>query len=302
MGVVTWETLEKWIQAGRGQGTFDAYLPWLWIHRKNVSGLGNQVHDPMPLYRRASHFMALVEWHLALLCLYLGALDVREQFPLWPQPHLHPLTHYGPTPERPHASCRGLMSIAAELDVEHGRQVGSDAPYIATIDLLVTVRRRAGVGLAGLALKPHELIFSAEPTDRIDERLRMERACMRDYAATHKVVDRSLLGHSTGGVLELLSSGARLPQGLQADSTQKEFFDRFMDTAPVTSISAGIARTAARMSIDRFSANLLWRHLAWRRIIQIDITAPLEMGEPLRVGGVATANEIARELFGEVLN
>lgn len=300
MAVVTWKVLDDRIAAGRGQGHGDAYLPWLWIHRKNVSGRGNQVVDPMPGYRRASHFLAQVEWHVGLLCIYLGALDVREQFPLWPQPHPHPLADYAPS-QQGWSCCRGLIAISQELGVDHGREVGSDAPYVATIDIAATVKRATGYGIAGIALKPHELILSSEPTDRINERLAMERVCMTDYGATHKVVDRSLLGHSTGGNLELLSSGARLPERLQDKAMLSEFKERFIDAATLTSISRGIDRTGAAMDLNPMDANLVWRHLTWHRRIELDITLPIQMGIPLTLGGSKIADALTRELFGEVV-
>jgi hypothetical protein len=298
MSVVTWKVLHQRVDAGRGQGHGDAYLPWLWIHRKNVSGRGNQVVDPMPGYRRASHFLAQVEWHVGLLCVYLGARDVREQFPLWPQPHPHPLADYAPS-QQSWNGCRGLMAISRELGVAHGREVGSDAPYVATIDIAATVKRAMGYGIAGIALKPHELILSSEPTDRVNERLAMERACMLDYGATHKVVDRSLIGRSTGGNLELLSSGAKLPERLQDERMLSEFKVRFVDAATLTSISRGIDRAGSAMGLNSMDANLVWRHLTWHRRIEIDITLPLQMGMPLNLGGRGIADVLSRELFGE---
>ena len=301
MAVVTWKVLSNRVASGRGQGHGDNYLPWIWIHRKNVSARGNQVVDPLPGYRRASHFLAQVEWHTALLCIHLGALDVREQFPLWPQPHLHPLADHIQARKQRWRRCQGLLAIAKTLGVEHGSEVGSDAPYIATIDIAATVRRSAGLGIAGIALKPHELILTSEPEDRINQRLQMEEACMTDYGATHKIVDRSILGHRTGGNLEMLSSGARLPKQLLNRPLQYEFRRRFIDTAIHTSINTGIDRTAEAMGLDPFSANLLWRNLTWRRSIPIDITLPLEMGLPLKLGGQDIAQAMATELFGKDL-
>lgn len=299
MGVVTWAVLDERIDAGRGQGHFDAYLPWLWVHRKNTSGQGNQVVDPLPGYRRASHFMAQVEWHVALLCLYLGARDVREQFPLWPCEHEHPLADYPGAQYGRRRRCVGLVDIADHLGIDHGHEIGSDAPYIASLDLLVTVQRKNGIGLAGIALKPHDLIQSSEPTDRVNERLQLEVACMNRYDATHVVVDRRLLGQHTGGNLEFFSSGSRIQPALQVETLQGDFLARFLDVASTSSINEGINRAARGTGLDQLSANLLWRHLVWHRRIDMDITAPLEIDRAHRGGGRDIARAIARELFGE---
>lgn len=300
MGIVTWATLDDRILCGRGQGHHDLYKPWLWIHRKNVSSMGNQVVDPLPGYRRGSHFMAQVEWHVAMLCLYLGALDVREQFPLWPFPHVHPLADYTVT-GKSLPTCDGLISIARAAGIHHGSEVGSDAPYVASLDLAVTIKSATGVALAGIALKPHELILTAEPTDRIVERLELERLCMHTYQSSHKVVDRALLGHSTGGNLEFLSSGARLPIWLQRPSLIQDFRNRFVSVALETSINIGIHRAGAELDLSPVDANLLWRHLAWHRMVEIDVTQPIQIGRPLVIAGRSIADAISKELFGEVL-
>jgi len=299
MGIVTWGVLDERLDAGRGYGHGDAYRPWLWVHRKNTPGQGNQVVDPLPGYRRASHFMAQVEWHVALLCVYLRALDVREQFPLWPFPHPHPLADHPETQQHRPRQCPGLIKIANKLGVDHGLEVGSDVPYVASLDLLVTLKRKKGMGLAGIALKPHELILSSESKVRVIERLQMEKVCMDHYAATHVVVDRGLIGDHTGGNMEFFSSGARVPSALQLESLQTDFKSVFIEAASETSISEGINRASRSTRLDPLSANLLWRHLTWRRQIEVDITAPLEMGQPLRCGGQAIARALAVELFGE---
>lgn len=301
MSIVTWKTLSERIDAGRGQQHHDKYLPWIWIRRKNVSGQSNQVVDPMPGYRRGNHFLALVEWHVALLCIYLGVLDVREQFPLWPQEHQHPLCDYPTAYTQKWNHCRGLMEIADELNIDHGYEIGSDAPYVATLDIAATVRRKDGIGLAGLSLKPHELVLTTETDARINERLTLENVCLREYGASHKIVDKSILGPYTGGNLELLSSGNRLPAELRDSRLQTEFVTRFIDIAQITSINEAIFRASKQMGMSKVDGNLLWRHCTWKRYIEIDITKPLEISSPLKIGGRAIMDAISTELFGEVL-
>ncbi|WP_158900125.1 hypothetical protein [Burkholderia sp. L27(2015)] len=199
MPVMTWEKLLRRIEEGRGSGHGDAYQPWLWIHRKNPSKRGNQVAAPLPGYRRTSHFLAVIERHTALLCLFLGAQDVREQFPMWPMPHLHPLAGVpGGTGCGYSSLVRGLLDIASEANIPHGFEVGSGGvPYVATLDLGVTLRSDDGPRFAGISLKPHDEILAAEPSDRILERLKLEDLYLIELCAHYKIVDRSVLGEHT---------------------------------------------------------------------------------------------------------
>lgn len=296
-----WATLMERILAGRGQGHGDQYRPWLWVRRKNTSAQSNQLVDAIPGMRRECHFLALVEWHMALLCVYLGAADVREQFPLWPQPHLHPLSTLRAAAAQRFEPCRGLMAIADELGIDHGWEVGApNVPYVFTIDLAVTLRTASGFALAGVSLKPRELLETAEPGARIEQRLRLAAQCMQEYGAAHRIADRRVLGPHTGGVLEFLSAGTKLPAHLRGARLQDEFAKRFVDVALASSIDTGINRSANALRIDLESARLLWLHLAWTRRIEVDITTPLEMGQPLRLGGRAISDALAVELFGVV--
>ncbi|MFM0236006.1 PDDEXK family nuclease [Paraburkholderia sediminicola] len=303
MAVMTWEKLEERIASGRGSGHRDEYRPWLWIHRRNASAKGNQVVDRMPGYRRSSHFLARVESHVAILCLFLGASDVREQFPLWPMPHPHPLSDLRGGCRGQLSSMRGLLSIAMDAGIEHGVEVGSGGvPYVATLDLAITLVEEGKARLAGISLKPHDEITKAEPTDRISERLGLESLYLSEANAYHRIVDCSLLGNYTGGNLETFSSAWYLPPHLRSPALIEDFCGRFIEVALVSTISSGISHAASRMgplSLD--DANLLWRHGVWTRRIGIDITKPLELGRELRLDGQSIADRLACELFGEAL-
>jgi hypothetical protein len=303
MAVMTWKKLSEQIESGRGQGHRDDFKPWLWVRRKNPSARGNQVTAAMPGYRRASHFMAQVEWHMALLCLWLGASDVREQFPLWPMSHAHPLAdlpHMRST-RLPHMP--GLLDIAREAGIAHGVEIGSKGvPYVATLDLAVTLPGSQTPKLAGLSLKPHDDVRVAEPTDRMLERLEMERRYLVIAKANHAITDRSLLGTYTGGNLETFSSAARLPRPLASHSLVEDFCGQLLARASNTTICEAITSVGTRMKLAPIDANLLWRHGVWIHAIDLDITHQLRLGEPLALGGYAIATAISQELFGEVLS
>ncbi|MGX7004917.1 hypothetical protein [Caballeronia sp. KNU42] len=194
------------------------------------------------------------------------------------------------------------MDIAEEAGIKHGVEVGSQGvPYVATLDLAITLITNTDVRMAAISIKPHEEIFTAESTDRIVERLELESRYMREAKAHHNIIDQTLLGEFTGANLENFSSAWRLPLHLQSPRLIEDFCVRLIDVATRTSVEDGIRRAHVDLRLESpFDATLLWRHGVWTRRIEIDITQRMEMGAPLCLGGGDIAAQLAVELFGEV--
>jgi hypothetical protein len=125
------------IREGRGTGTRDAYKPWIQVTRRTSSPYSNLSVVPVPHLTRLTHYLSRGEREFALFLWWLGAVDVREQYPLWPWVHLHPVMQLGAASEpRFHP---GMRAIAREAGVPLRNYPGLDVPWIMTIDLLVTV-------------------------------------------------------------------------------------------------------------------------------------------------------------------
>ncbi len=120
------KNLREQIKAGRGQGHGADYQPWLQVSRRRSPSNGNINFRHLPILGRHSHFMSRNEWHIALWILWLGVEDLREQFPLWPFPHPHPLFGRAEVEQTRLPSSRGTLEIAKELGIDHGRIVGSN--------------------------------------------------------------------------------------------------------------------------------------------------------------------------------
>lgn len=297
-----WKNLHARMRDGRGQGHGDLYQPWLWIRRKNTSRKGNQVTDAMPGYRRASHFLARVEWHVGLLCLYLGARDVREQLPLWPDEHPHPLNDLFLRRGLARRQHRGLLDIAREAGIEHGSEVGfPDVPYVATLDLAVTLVARQAVRLVAVSLKPFGEVLEAEPLDRMLERLELERRYFAESCDRYVIADQSLLGRYTGGNLETFSAARQLPAHLCCPMLINDFSAHLVDVAKQATISEAIDHVGGLMRLASSDANFLWRHAVWTRRVELDITVPIELGRPLVCDSGIMARALAAALFGEVV-
>lgn len=301
MGVMTWSALRDLINQGRGQGHGDRYKPWLWIRRRNSSPQSNQVAARLPGFRRRSDFFARSEWHLALLCLWLGAKDVREQLSLWPWPHSDPLAGASGSKAVRLTKCRGALEIAKEAGIEHGCFVGTSIPYVATADLCVTVELVGVPTLSFLALKPMEHVVLAEPEDQLLARLELGRRYAYELNYRHRIGHEAVLTKELRANLEWWSSGAVLPKHLAARRIVECFASRFSDVAADDSMSGAIKAAAEASGIRPEEGPLLFRHVAWHRLIDIDISEPVLLTRPLVPDRKGLVKALQMELFGVVL-
>lgn len=82
---------------------------------------------------RACDLKSRQEKKISRALLWLGATDIREQFPIWPWPHAHPLTGAPGAEHLVLDGSPGLMDIANPAKISHGVAIGTTLPYIATV-------------------------------------------------------------------------------------------------------------------------------------------------------------------------
>ena len=171
---MTWEKIKNLIAAGYGQGHFSDYKPWLRVTKRDYSPTSTIGHHPSIAQGRLHHYRSLGEYALILVLKWLGAVDVRDQFPVWPWEHDHPGAGL-PGFEKP-PRLRGLVSIAKDAGVEHGAYPGTNIPYIATIDILSTWRRTdQSYYLLAHECKPFGKVYVPNLLDPTKERLVLTR-------------------------------------------------------------------------------------------------------------------------------
>lgn len=299
MKAMSWEKLDARLSLGDGQGHLEGYRAFLQVTRSNIARQGNQAVGPLPNYRRRFNFLSRVERHVALACTWLGALDVREQFPLWPWPHAHPLSDW------PHATVSanpapGLLDIAREAQIDHGHWVGSRVPYVATLDLMLTVGTLEAPRLAGIACKPKELLTLGEKSERRLARLELERRYCQAVGATHVIVDRGNVPQTLAANLEALAPDA----GLLARTGAHGSYERLCDLLTTRllageSIRAAVfAAVAGASCFDRDGWDA-FRLLAWTQAVDIDLSRPIHHTQPVTPGGRALRATMRRQLFGD---
>lgn len=302
VAVMTWHQLELIKREGRGSGWGMHYRPWLWIRRRNPSPVSNQVAGAMlPGLNRECCFLARVEWLIALLCFWLGAIDVREQFPLWPWPHKHPLRLLPGSERCDHLSdSRGLASIAKDAGIDHGYFVGSNrVPYVATTDIVATVPGSDYLRLAAIPVKAHKKLLEAEPADRMLERLELERRYHLALGNHVTIKSEEIVPDPLAGNLVWFSSGARLPSHLDDPSQIVDFARTLAEAALAETLERGIAFAAANMGYPANDASLLFRYCVWHRLIDLDISRDVELSYPPCFGANRLAVHLRNNLFGE---
>ncbi|MDD4929789.1 MAG: TnsA endonuclease N-terminal domain-containing protein [Gallionella sp.] len=296
--VMTLKKLYVQIRLGFGQGHGSEYQPWLKIRRKNSSPNSNQVVSWMPPLGRTAHYFSHGEFHSALLLLWLGVQDLREQYPLWPMPHPHPLSG---TPGAEAEALklkwsRGLLAIAEDAGIKHGVEVGTHIPYVATIDLLATVRLVDGVRLIGFSSKPISDVDD-EIKQRTLERLEMERRYFAEINAGYFVSSSSLVPSLMAGQLECWLDYSTLDCSPELMPLVDQFAEH-LNNHDDLSISEAVTSAAALLSITIESAWFLFRHCGWTQKIDIDPSIRVITSHPLRRGGLALRTKLREKFFG----
>lgn len=294
---MTYKKLYEHIRVGYGIGHGISYKPWLTLRRKNPSPHSNQVVSWMPPLQRSAHYFSRGEYHTALLLLWLGVQDLREQFPLWPIPHPHPLSGAPGTEALQLAWSRGLLEIAAAAKIDHGYEIGSRQPYIASLDLVATVHLPSQIRLVTFSSKP--IIEADEEVKwRTLERLELERRYTAEIEALYFVSSSALIPLLTAGQLEWWLDCSTLHCAPHLLLESEKFADQINERLDLP-INESVVRAAQLISVSIENGWLLFRHCAWTQKIDIDPSIRILTSHPLRAGGRALRDAMRRRLFGE---
>jgi hypothetical protein len=294
---VTPQKLAARIALGHGIGSGANYLPWLTLRRKNTSPESNQVISWMPPLRRTAHYFSRGEYHTALLLLWLGVRDLREQFPIWPIAHPHPLENHSDSRTGTRPWSKGLVSIAKEAGIKHGTEYGTRVPYIASLDLVATTDHPTGSALT---------IFSSKPIDTPDdkikwrtrERLELERRYSAEIGARYYVSSSALISLLMAGQLENWLDASTMESAPHLRSIAAQFAAVVQDHKQHSVVEA-VNRAATVCSLQMDEAWFLFRHCAWTQAIDIDPTVRILNSHPVRAGGRALRATLRHRLFGE---
>lgn len=295
-GRMTRKKLETLIRAGYGQGHFQRYKPWLRVTKRDMSPVSIVGHLPSPQLARLHHFRSMAERRTIQLAWWLGAHDVREQYPMWPWPHSHPAVGLPGVEEA--ERIRGLVDIADEAFIRHGTFVGQNIPYVGTIDILTTWQQGdGGFLLIGLDNKPQAIAEENVIQSRAKERLELARRYCSECNIPHLLLHAEKFSHELLVNIDALAPTIRLPR---LDSpAYLEVVKSIQDNGYYNSPTSIINSIASKRD---YSPNELYAHFRlalWRLDIDHDLTQPLNLENPLKTGGIYTREKIRKVWLGE---
>lgn len=298
---MTAKKLINMISAGYGQGHGEDYRPWLKNTRSAISKIGTQSSGRV-LYglKRSCDFKSRQEKKIARALLWLGAMDIREQFPLWPWPHTHPLIGAPGAEQLVLPDAPGLLEIAKKANIPHGVFIGTDIPYVATTDFMVTVQRKHVPDLVAVACKDREIVLGDDRLSRPLERLELERLYSNHIKIRHIVVDSEVFGTELLANLDWLMPDEQITADLIDNPHLGEFHDQLNEKAFCISIDGAIEEARNYVGWHRKLACSAFRYFTWTQDLDIDLTQPLLLTQPAIAGGKRIRSLLQHELFGEV--
>jgi hypothetical protein len=287
------------IHQGRGNGSGDAYRPWIEVTRKTSSPCSNLSVVPVPHLTRLTHYLSRGEREFALFLWWLGALDVREQYPLWPWQHLQPITQLRTASEpRFHP---GMRTVAEEAGIPLSNYPGLGVPWILSIDLLVTVPvaddQRT---LVGISCKPKAILESGSPSDRELERLELDRRYCRHADIPYRLAHPEQLSRDLLVQLHWLAPIERYAAIAEFTKTMRyrTYVERLSETAYdrpawIASREAGkhvgwsshVEQTAMKIAI-------------WYQHVDVDVSRPVITTRPFTPGGRALRDRAKAQWLG----
>jgi len=296
---MTWAKLFEIVASGAGQGHGDDYRPFLEVTRSRSSPCSNLGGKFLPGQARKFHSLSATEWSVALLLTFLGAEDVREQFPLWPMPHPHPLfghPEYGTLDLPP---TRGMLTIAEAADIVHGNFVGSDVPNVVTLDLMATIRKNGKPVVSLVSCKPRNLMEKARPSDRMPSRLMLEKLYADEIGVHFALADQKIFN---------TKFETNLKRFAPTRPTLREFYDQDDLLCQVEkNVNGAISqytkrevehRVASDVGLEVSRARRAIYLLIWRRRIDINLCEAPNESRPFPTGGAAINQELQRQLLG----
>lgn len=294
---MTWEKLHEMIASGAGQGHAEAYRPFIQVKRTNASPKGNQSVGPLPGSARPFHALTRVERQIGMLCYWLGALDVREQFPAWPFAHPHPLAGASGAESFMNTMAPGLLTLAEEAGITHGVFPGSDVPYVATLDVVATVPGQTAPRIVVISCKAGTDLANAPLTSRMIERLELERRYCAAISVSYHVAHELALSPTLLSNLEVCGAAVQQRQRICTAAGFHAFASLLTQAIAGTSIRDAVEYAALRSGMEKALAWPAFYLLAWQMDIDIDLSVPNLTSQVAVPGGQALQDTLRLRIF-----
>lgn len=256
---LTEEKIEAMIRAGRGQGVFEAYIPWLQIGDFSSQGRSHRIPDHQN-GRIHQLFSDLEADYYYILAWADAVTDIREQYPLFPVSET----------ER----------IAETLGYRHPRNPGGQCNEVMTTDFLLTVRDEVGTHLEARYVK-----FESElKKERVCEKLEIERQYWTQRDVLFKVVTEHSINRTKARnirmLLERYDPSAINELGNQTEEITRELLEQITDDCYLQ-LRECTTRLDIQYGCSAGTALALFYHVAAHKLIPLRLEEKLLPTQPV---------------------
>lgn len=295
--------LRRYVAEGRGHGHGEDYEAWIQLRRWNASPVSVQTFGCLPPFRRSPSFLCRSEWLLALVLSWVGC-HVREQYPLWPWQHSHPLDGRVPTQEGKLPWSSGTRALCQRAGIEHGTFVGTPYPYIWTMDLCATLAwlpaEQQNCALVSVKSLSSELYTGdIDPIARGPEKLEVERLYALELGARYFVADRSVFPGAFLGQLECFSAAAMVPSRHPIALALAPFLQKHGHGLHCSPPNEWRRRLESEFGLSSLDATFAVHHILWHQLVDVDLSRDLNFDTVLRPGGLRLRDGIRADLRGD---
>jgi len=247
----------RYIREGRGQGAGAAYKPWLTVRDFPSLGVVSRVKGQTT--GRVYHLMSTNETNLFYILDWSdNILDIREQYPL--------------------SDLTEVIAIAERAQIRYPYDNKSGFPYVMTSDFYIETTS----GSVVLSVKPVSEL--AKP--RVLEKLEVERRYWKARNVKWELVTEREINQVKARNIEWLSQARDLTKFGLTVSQQVMCIDFFMLQGISVSSSSLFRDLEQRFELPSGMGLNIYKHLAYHKRIDIDISQPIDV--------VAFADESAK--------
>lgn len=292
--------LRGYVSEGRGFGHGEDYCAWIQLRRWNASPVSVQTFGALPPFRRSASFLSRSEWLLALVLSWVGC-HVREQFPLWPWAHMHPLYGKWITRDSTLPTSSGTRELCRRAGISHGTFLSTSFPYIWTMDLCATLawlppEQQTCALVSVKPLKGELYTGDIDPIARGPEKLEVERLYAQELQLPYFVADRSVYpGHLLGN-LEWLSSAAMVPATHPIANALPPFLHKHGHDLSSYPPNEWRNRFQVDFGLSAEEADIAIQHIIWHQHLDIDLSRDVNLDAAPRPGGQMLRRAIRENL------
>lgn len=293
--------LQSLIVQGFGQGRNDDYKSWITVTRGNAPRMSNHTIAMGSIGSRPMHFLSALEHRAGRVATWLGAQELRPQFPLFPwRGHPHPMAGLDQSYDASLPVMPGLLEIAHEAGIDHGGYVGSpDLPYVATSDFVARFGPTRKQQLTFWTVKPVGVLEAEKPGSRMRQRIELERLYAEKAGGRHVLFDGEQVSDTLTANLDWLEP----PRYERTDAAEITCRGRFVEVFNAhdadIALRDRISSASTAIGVDIANGQRMFRAAAWLTDIDIDLRARVLMSAPMRSGGKAHKQAVYQEIVGE---